>query len=267
MRYRTGIQGFFLLLITLFSLNPILQGMGFTPLPEASIHAVCPFGGVVSIYQFFTAGTFVQKIHDSSYILMMIVFLLTVLFGPVFCGWVCPLGTVQEWIGWLGKIVFKKKYNRFIPAKVDRYLRFIRYAVLLMVLYQTAYTAKLVFQDVDPYYALFHFWSGETELAALIILGVTLLLSLFVERSWCKYACPYGAVLGLFNLVRVFKIRRTASRCIGCKSCDRSCPMNNSVSTVKAVKDPSCISCMKCTSEASCPVTDTVHLSIRGESI
>jgi len=149
-----------------------------------------------------------------------------------------------------------------IPAQVDSYLRYTRYIILLLVIYVTATTGKLIFQDYDPYFALFNFWSSEVALPALIILGATIVLALFIERPWCKYVCPYGALLGLFNLVRIFKIRRNISSCIDCKLCDRNCPMNISISTHEVVRDHQCISCMNCTSEQFCPVTNTVDFAL-----
>lgn len=265
--YRTALQSFFFGLVALISLNHIFEeaGIAIPFLSEASLHAICPFGGVVSLYKFATVGTFIQKIHESSFILMVIAFLLAIAFGPVICGWVCPFGTIQEWIAKIGRRIFVKRYNRVIPAKLDKYLRFTRYIVLALVVYKTATTAKLMFQDVDPYFALFNFWSDEVSITALIILGVTIVLSLFVERPWCKYACPYGAALGIFNLFRIFKVRRNTHTCISCKACDKACPMNITVSLGTAVLDHQCISCLKCTSENACPVSDTVELSVKGD--
>lgn len=265
--YRPAVQLFFFVLLILITINKELESAGISIpfISTSSLHGLCPFGGVVSIYNYATVGTFVQKIHESSFILMIIGLLLTVAFGPVICGWVCPLGTFQEWLGKLGRKIFGKKYNNFIPAKLDKYLRFIRYIVLIIVVYLTATSAKLIFQDVDPYFALFNFWSDEVTLSALAILGVTILLSLFVERPWCKYACPYGAVLGVFNLFRIFKVRRSPSTCINCKACDKACPMNITVSTGTAVLDHQCISCLKCTSETACPIDRTVEFSMKGE--
>jgi polyferredoxin len=126
----------------------------------------------------------------------------------------------------------------------------------------TAWSARLVFADYDPYFALFNFWSGEVAWSALLILGVVLVLSLFVERPFCKYACPYGATLGLFNLFRIFGIKRNAASCIKCGRCDSVCPMNIQVSGKAVVRDHQCISCLKCTSEYVCPVTNTVELKV-----
>lgn len=267
LKLRTIVQAFFFLLIALIAVNHSLGESGDAAIPflsNASLHALCPFGGVVSIYQYAAIGTFVQKIHESSFVLMILGFLLAVLFGPVFCGWVCPMGTVQEWVSKIGKKLFGRKFNHFIPYSIDKVLRYARYGVLAWVLYMTAVSGKLIFSDVDPYYALFNFWTGEVAVGGLIVLGVTLIGSLFVERPWCKYACPYGAVLGVTNLFRVFKIKRNEPTCIACQKCSRACPMNIPVSGMKVVRNHQCISCLECTSEAACPVDNTVEFMLGG---
>jgi polyferredoxin len=202
---------------------------------------------------------------------MTIAIFLAILFGPVLCGWLCPLGTIQEWFGKLGRKIFKKKYNNVIPYKYDKYLRYLRYVILVWVVYVTAVTGKLVFQEYDPYFALFNFWSSEVAVGSLIILGVTLAMSLIIERPWCKYACPLGALTGISNLFRVFKVKRNASTCISCGACDRACPMNISISDSDAVLNHQCISCMKCTSEEACPIGNTIEFisssKVKGDSL
>ncbi|MFC1917658.1 4Fe-4S binding protein [Chloroflexota bacterium] len=260
---RLLIQIFFFALIALIATNHNLEerGLSISFLSSASLHAVCPFGGVVSIYQYVTAGTYVKKIHEASFILMYIGFSLALFAGPAFCGWVCPFGSFQEWLGKLGKKISRWKFNRMIPSRVDKYLRYLRYIVLVWVVYVTATSAVLLFADYDPYFALFNFWTDEVAVSALTILGVVILTSLYIERAFCKYACPYGAVLGIFNLFRGFKIKRNTATCIDCKACDRGCPMNIEVSASGVVRDHQCISCLKCTSEFDCPVEDTVALT------
>lgn len=260
---RLIVQAFFFILIAIIAINKTLaeSGKGIPIFSEASLHALCPFGGVVTLYNLATLGTFIKKIHVSAVILMSIVFALAVLFGPVFCSWVCPLGTIQEWIGKGGRKILKKKFNGFVPVKLDRVLRYMRYAVLIWVVYVTASSGYLLFENIDPYNALFTFWSDEVALPSLIILSITLLLSLFVERPWCKYLCPYGALLGLTNKIRIFKIRREPSTCINCNKCTNSCPMNIEVSQKENINDHQCISCYECTSERNCPVPNTVNMS------
>lgn len=259
---RFFIQVFFFAFIAIISVNKTLAeyGRGFPFFSEASLHALCPFGGVVTLYNLATLGTFIKKIHASSVILMSIIFLLAILFGSVFCGWVCPLGTMQEWVGKLGSKLSAKKYNHFVPIKADKVLRYIRYIVLGWVIFVTARSGTLLFSNIDPYNALFTFWSEEVSVPALIILATTLILALFVERPWCKYACPYGALLGLTNKFRIFKIRRAAGTCINCGKCTGSCPMNIQIDQKEKITDLQCISCLECTSEKSCPIENTLFM-------
>jgi len=264
-RIRLYVQIFFFTLIAFIAVNKSLEEAGMATIPflsTASLHALCPFGGVVTLYNLFTVGTLVQKIHDSAIVLLALVLLLTIFFGPVFCGWVCPLGSIQEWFGKLGRKIFKKRYNNFVPRKLDKVLRYARFGVLIWVVVVTARSATLFFSDFDPYNALFTFWTEEAALPALIILGVTLAGSLFIERPWCKYACPYGAMLGVFNKFRIFKIKRSKSTCISCNKCTKACPMNIDVAKQETVTDLQCISCLECTSQRVCPVPDTVEMKL-----
>jgi polyferredoxin len=264
---RSLVQVFFFILVASIAVNHTLAetGQAIPFLANASIHAVCPFGGVETLYQLVTAGTLVNKVHDSALVLLGLTLLLSILAGPVLCGWVCPLGTIQEWFGKLGRKLFKRRYNTFVPEKLDRGLRYLRYGVLAWVLYMTAISATLFFDAYDPFSALFHFWSTEVALGGIIVLVVTLALSLLVERPWCKYACPFGAVLGLTNLFRVFTIRRVEGTCKLDGACNRACPMNIPVSRLKTIRDHQCISCLECTTEASCPAAGTVDLTLGGK--
>ena len=266
---RKVLQFFFFSLIALISVNHTLvrnYGGGISFLSNASLHALCPFGGVETMVQLLTAGTLIQKVRASSVILLDLVLLLSLLLGPVFCSWVCPLGTIQEWMGKLGRKWFGNKlYNHFIPGRLDSILRYLRYGVLAWVLYVTFNSASLVFQNYDPYFALFNFWTGEVTITALLILEITLLLSLLVERPWCKYACPFGALLGVTNLFRVFTIRRNDDTCLHHgNACAIICPMNIPVNTMTVIRDHQCITCLECTSEACCPAKETVTLAMGG---
>ena len=261
-RVRTYIQVFFFALIALIAVNHTLaeSGKGIPLLAEASLHAVCPLGGVVSIYQLVTLGTFAKKVHESSLVLMYIVFASALILGPLFCGWICPFGTFQEYLGKIGKRIFSRKYNHFIPYRIDKFLRSLRYVLLIWVLFMTARSGQLVFSEIDPYYALFQFWTGEVAIGGYIVLAVVILLSLFIERPFCKYACPYGAVLGIFNLFRLIPLKRNEKSCINCKQCDKSCPMNIPLSSGRTIRNHQCISCFECTSEDGiCPIVNTLE--------
>ncbi len=256
------VQAGFFVLVAVASMIAVLKerGIDIPFIQEASLHAICPFGGVVSFWQLLNFGTLVKKVHESSVVLAVLGLLLSLIFGPVVCGWVCPFGTFQEWLARLGRKIFGKKYNNFIPKRLDSVLRYLRYGVFAWVTYMTIISGKLIFQDYDPYYTLFNFWTGEVAVTGYVALAVVVGLSLVIERPFCKYACPYGALLGVFNLFRIFGIRRNAPTCISCKACTKACPMNIDVATKGTVRDHQCISCLECTSDAACPVPATVDM-------
>ncbi|SHH76283.1 4Fe-4S binding protein [Clostridium grantii] len=258
-------QIFFFALVGLISLNHYLVETGSTIpfIGSASLHAICPYGGVETFVALIQYGVFVKKIHTSSLVITSIILVLAVIVGPVVCSYMCPLGSIQEWIGRIGKKIFGKRYNTFVPRKVDEILRFARYFVLIFTVYVTTNSLRLLFLEIDPYYALFNFWTGEATIGGIIVLLIILISTLFIERPWCKYACPFGALVGISNLFSIFKIKRNNGTCINCKKCDLVCPMNIQVSATEVVKDHQCIRCGECTSEVLCPIDNTVELRIQ----
>jgi polyferredoxin len=264
-KIRLASQIFFFVLVALISLNHFLVefGITFPFIGSASLHAICPYGGVETFVAFMQFGVLVKKIHTSSLILTAIILVLAIIVGPVVCSYMCPLGSIQEWIAKIGRKIFKKRYNTFVPRKLDKILRFTRYFVLVFTVYVTTNSLRLLFLEIDPYYALFNFWSSEATIGGIIVLIIILMSSLFVERPWCKYACPFGALVGISNLFSIFKIKRNKTTCVGCKKCDAVCPMNIEVSTKEVIRDHQCIRCGKCTSEESCPIENTVELRVQ----
>ena len=230
-----------------------------------NLHGLCPFGGVATMYTFVTTGDYIRHIGQSDFILLFSLILTLIAAGAFFCGWICPLGSVQEWFGKLGRKLFGKRYNK-VPKKLDKILGYLRFVVLAIVIIQTARSFTLVFQDFDPYYNLFNIWTDEISITGYIAVLVTLIASLFVERPFCRYACPLGMINGLFNSFSLTNIRRNENSCIDCKKCDLVCPVNLEPSKNKMIKSSACIRCMKCVD--ACPVnkeTPTLTVSLPGK--
>lgn len=256
--------GFFSFVFLLTAVH-VMEEWGITlPFSVASIHALCPFGAVETAGRLITQGSFIPKTHESNLWLFFATAGMTVLFGALFCGWLCPLGSVQDWVGKLGKRIFKKRYNLFVPKKLDRLLGYLRYAVLILIIVDTTRMLSLTFARVDPYYALFHFWTGEALISAIIVLIVVLGTSLFVERPWCRWLCPFGAVLGLLQLISPWKIRRNTDICTSCGLCTKACPINIDVDKKTAVFDTRCNRCGECLE--ACPTTGALDHSLPGKN-
>lgn len=248
---RYSILGIFLILFSIFAINHFLLGGG----TAASVDALCPFGGFETLITFFMTGNLVPRIMISSLILALGVLLTVIIFRRGFCGVICPFGTINEL---LGKIT-KRKIN--ISENVDSKLRWIKYIILIAILIGTAITGTLVFRQYDPFVTFFHFgkgllWEYNAEEAALYTISGTILIiilamAIFIERAWCRYLCPLGAITAIFSKIGFTKITRDKKTCIDCKICDKNCPMKVDVSTVDEVTSAECIDCTLCVN--SCP--------------
>jgi polyferredoxin len=221
--------------------------------PVVGVDALCPFGGIESFWTLLTGGSLVKRIAVSSVILLAGVVLTAVIFRRAFCGYICPLGAVQEFFGMIGRKIFGRKRPE-VPAGVDRVARYLKYVVLAGFTVWTWQAATLVMRPYDPWVAYMHLSSAELFAEFGIgaaVLGVTVIGSVVYERFFCKYACPMGALLALMSPLSVFKVRRDESACISCGACDAACPVNIKVSQAHTVSDPECINCNECVNACS----------------
>lgn len=172
---------------------------------------------------------------------------LVLLLGNFYCGWGCPFGTVQDWLRRLGRRFFR--FSLKLPAAAHRYLSLFRYIAPLLGLFA-------LWGWLDSRRIFFGIFSGaEVAAAGLISMAVVIVLSLLMDRPFCKYLCPFGAIYGLVGMFRIVAVKR-GDGCVGCRKCDRVCPMGVPVSKMRVVRDPRCINCRECV--ASCPKRDAL---------
>lgn len=239
--------------ITLGQLHQ-LNKAAFVPIDN-----ICPFGGLESLYSVFAYGMFLQKIAWGSLVMLAATIIIAIVFRRAFCGYICPLGGIQEFFGWLGNKVFKKKL--VIPPKIDKWLRYLKYVVLVLVLYLTYTTGQLIIRPYDPWATLHHITSDELFTGyfwGMVVLVVTIVGSFLYRRFFCKYLCPMGAFLAIISKIGITKIKRDADVCTNCKICDKECPVNIEVSTKDKVTSAECISCNKCV--IACPAKDALKI-------
>lgn len=241
-----------------------LAHMSFGIEKVAPIDAYCPFGAVESFFTLAFKGEFLQRIFTSAFILLVIFLLATVFLGRVFCGFFCPLGTLQEWMRALGAKLGIKNNLEF-PEKVDKYLRYVKYLILFLIVYFSFYLNDLIFRNYDPYNALMHLGEEfEEKPVGYAILFLIVIISLFSKNFWCRYFCPLGAFLGVFKKIGFFKIKRNSKTCVSCGVCDFNCPAGLKIQSVKEVKDADCISCGRCVK--NCPES-SLSFKILGKKV
>ncbi len=231
------------------------------PVLFPDLHAICPFGAVATVGRLLLQGEYIPRTGQSNLWVLAGSLGMTFLVGALFCGWLCPLGSIQDWFGRLGKRLLGRRYNRVVPARVDRFMSYLRYAVLALVVLQTTRFLNLWFTTYDPYYAMYHIWTGNALPSAIAVLAVTLVASLFVARPWCRWLCPFGALQGLAARLSPWTIRRNDQACTSCLKCTRACPMGIAVDSTAAVRDSRCTRCMECLD--ACPVDGALDFTLR----
>jgi len=242
------------------------HGLGGEEAGVASTDALCPFGGLETLWRLVVNGRYIPKTHASNVVLGVGLLVGTVLAGGAFCGWICPFGGLQDLLTALRRRLRVPELR--VPDKADRILGYGRYLVLAGILYATVSTAKLWFASFDPYRTIFSLsWLFEfnwaTSWPAYTISLAIIVGSFFVPRLWCRYLCPLGGTLSLLSRISLFRIRRDTSTCIDCKKCDKACPVRIKVSDKRSVT-ADCIGCLQCIE--TCPVPDTLYVGTIVES-
>lgn len=225
----------------------------------AGVDAFCPFGGIESAFSLIFTGTMLKRIAWSSFTLLFVTILIAVLFRRSFCGIICPLGTLQELFGMLGKALFGRRFH--VNPVLDRPARYIKYVVFVVFVTLTYITGELAIRPYDPWATYHHLTSPDlfTEFSiGFAVLMLTFIGSIFVDRVFCKYACPMGAFLGFINRIGIFRVKRNDDTCIHCLACDRACPVEIKVEAVEQVHSSECINCNLCVD--ACPVKNTLYV-------
>ncbi|WP_245959422.1 4Fe-4S binding protein [Neobacillus piezotolerans] len=240
----------------------------FVPRPSA-VEGFLPISALVALKVWITTGIF-DPIHPAGLALFAFFVASGFVFRKAFCGWMCPIGTLSEWIGRLGKKLFKRNFD--VPKWLGWLLKPIKYLILLFFI-------KFIVIDMPAFYAI-DFMAGDYNKISdvkmmlfflhmgglgLKVILVLVILSLFVKNFWCRFLCPYGAMIGIGSVFGITKIKRNEETCIDCNACTRVCPQRIAVAKVKAVRTPDCSACMSCVEV--CPVKDTLNMTVAGKKV
>lgn len=214
------------------------------------VEGFLPIGGLASLKLWLFTGTF-DLIHPAALVLLTTFLLMSLIAKKSFCAWLCPVGSISEAMAWVGRKVLGR--NFIMWPRLDVVLRVLKYLLL-------AFFVKILLIDMSvfaisaflhsPYWKMadvkmLRFFTHISTLS-LIIVVTTALLSLVYKNFWCRYLCPYGALLGLVSMFSLFKIRRDTKSCTDCRQCSAACPALIQVHGKIRVADPECIGCMSC---------------------
>jgi len=227
----------------------------------AGAEGFLPIAALLSLKHWLVTGR-IHGFHPAGLFIFLAVLGLGLLLKKAFCSWMCPVGTLSEGLWRLGRRLFGR--NLALPRWADYPLRAVKYLILgffLWAVWRMDGPALEAFLD-SPYNAaadvrMYLFFAHISGLA----LGVVLVLaglSLLVQNVWCRYLCPYGALLGLLSLASPVRVTRNASSCIDCRLCTKACPSRIQVHQAGRVGSDECTACYRCV--AVCPVKDTLQM-------
>jgi polyferredoxin len=229
----------------------------------AGVEGWLPIAALMNLKYLLLTGS-VPIVHPAGMFLLIAFLGMSFLLRKSFCSWLCPVGTLSEYLWKLGRKIFRRNFA--IPRWFDIPLRGLKYLLLgffVFVIVKMDADAIAAFLT-SPYgliadVKMLNFFRFMSETAAIVI-GVMVVLSLFVQNFWCRYLCPYGALMGLVSLFSPAKIRRVESACIDCAKCAKACPALLPVDKLVQIRSVECTACLECV--AVCPADGALHLAL-----
>ncbi|MHB8170350.1 MAG: 4Fe-4S binding protein [Thermincolia bacterium] len=233
----------------------------------AAVEGFLPLAALVGLKNWIANGTF-DDVHPAGLVILLTIILISFLYRKSFCSWLCPIGTLSEAVGRLGKKILGRNIN--LPKWLDYPLMSLKYILVGFFLYFILLAmdgqAARAFM-YSPYNSIadvkmmdFFLNMGGTKL--VVIIGL-IIGSVFIRNFWCRYLCPYGALLGLFSWMSPTKITRNEEKCISCGKCTKVCPNRIQVASLPKVTSIECTGCLECVS--NCPRPEALNLTIPGK--
>lgn len=214
------------------------------------VEGFLPIGALASTKHWLLTGE-INPLHPAALVLFVTFVVMSLLAKKSFCSWLCPVGTLSEGLWKLGRAVLGWNFRLWVW--LDVVLRGLKYALLF-------FFAKLLLFDMplralagflrSPYWAMsdvkmLHFFT-EPSFDTVAVVGALVCLSLLFQNPWCRYLCPYGALVGLVSLFSPMKIRRYAPNCNRCGRCSEVCPAQLPVADKRVVRSVECTGCLSC---------------------
>lgn len=228
----------------------------------AGVEGWLPIAGLMNFKYWLATGK-LPATHPAAFFLFVTFLAIAFLLRKAFCSWICSVGTLSEYLWRAGRQIFRRNFH--LPRWLDLPLRGLKYLLLGFFVWAVAnMPAEAIEQFMhSPYGAIadvrmLNFFRDLGETAA-IVLAVLVVASVFVQNFWCRYLCPYGALLGIASFSSPLRIRRTADACIDCAKCAKACPAALPVDKLVTIKSAECTGCLECV--AVCPSEGALQMS------
>jgi polyferredoxin len=235
-----------------------------------AVEAFLPISALVGLKRFALTGRW-DEIHPAGSVILLAAVLGSLLARKSFCSWVCPVGTLSRALEWVGaRTLWRRGRALRMPRWIDLPLLSLKY--LLLAFFAWLVLVQMPVEALDgflrsPYNlaadAKMLLFFGELSTLAAGVLAALVVLSVVVKHFWCRYLCPYGALLGLASLLSPQRVIRDPGTCNDCRACTRACPVEIPVHARGSVWTSECTGCLSCVS--ACAVPDCLTTTRRGK--
>ena len=229
----------------------------------AGVEGWLPIEGLMQSKYFLVTGK-VPPVHAAGFFLFEAFLLISFVFRKSFCSWICPVGTVSEYLWKLGRAIFGR--NVQLEPWAAGTLRPLKYFVLGCFAFAVIWmSAADIAEFLSSPYALIvdvrmmNFFRHLGGTTAFVVLGLAI-ASIFIQNFWCRFLCPYGGFLGLIALLSPTRITRNLNACIDCAKCAKACPSALPVDQLLQIRSAECTGCLECV--AVCPAQDALTLTV-----
>ena len=229
----------------------------------AGVDGWLPIAGLMNLKYWLGAHHF-PTIHPSAMVLIGVFLLASLLLKKTFCSWLCPIGTLSEYLWKLGRKVAQRSLR--FPRWLDMTLRSLKYVLLAFFLFiVVSLSAESLGAFMQTPFGILAdvkmlLFFRNLGLIGISVIGTLILLSVMIQNVWCRFLCPYGALMGIVSAVSPVKIRRDAEACIDCAKCAHACPSQLPVDKLIQVRSVECTGCLECV--AVCPAQNALQFSL-----
>ncbi|WP_242395805.1 4Fe-4S binding protein [Anaeromyxobacter oryzisoli] len=233
-----------------------------------AVEAFLPIAALVAAKRFFLTGYW-DAVHPAGLTIFLAALATAFVARKAFCSWICPVGTISRALEWVGRRTIWRRRWPAVPRWLDLPLAGVKYLLLGFFLWTVVVAMPL--EAIDGFLrAPFNLAADAKMLAffahpsaaVVAVLGGLVAISLVVKHAWCRYLCPYGALLGLASLLSPVSVRRDPDACNDCRACTRACPSEIPVHARLRVLSTECTGCMSCV--AACTARDCLGVTRRG---
>lgn len=206
------------------------------------------FSELKGIYQMILKGSFNLPLAFQNSSALITAIIITMLLGRFFCGWACAFGAYNDFIYGISRKLFKVRYR--VNEKLDSRLKYIKYAVLVLIVIISWTFGSTMFSTGSPW-DVFGQLTDLPQVISAYAVGFAFLVAItigaaFIERFFCRYLCPLGAVFTIASRSSFFKVKMPKDKCGKCRACTSSCSMGIPLYGLNEIKGGECINCLKC---------------------